>query len=68
MPAVLSFIVGEWRRAKQPTASARKSLRTPWADRDNWRRLLDHGEDVVLGHDEQFFAVDGYFVAGVGGE
>src|SRR5260370_15330055 len=29
---------------------------------------LDHGEDVVLGHDEVLFAVDGDFAAGIGGE
>src|SRR5687768_11526410 len=31
-------------------------------------RSIDDGEDVVLGHDEQFLAIDRHFVAGVGGE
>src|SRR5262249_21701571 len=56
------------RTAREKAAGGPAFFAKPPAALAVLRRLLDHGEDVVLGHDEIFFAIDGHFVAGVGGE
>src|SRR5262249_43623071 len=56
------------RARKNPVSSRNRVPYRSAVARGGSSRLVDHRENVVLGHDEVLFAVDSDFIAGVGGE